>query len=117
MDVSITGLLGVGAVVLLGYAVLGLTGFGSALVIVPLLAWRWPLAEVVPLVLAMDVAASLLLGRLNLRQVRWDVVLPLWPGLLLGGLLGLWVGRLAQPAWAMAALGLYVVWVDRKSVV
>ena len=30
-------------VVLLGYVVLGITGFGSALVIVPLLAWRWPL--------------------------------------------------------------------------
>ncbi len=115
MDSSITGLLGVGAVVLLGYAVLGLTGFGSALVIVPLLAWHWPLSEVVPLVLAMDVAASLLLGRLNLRQVRWDVVLPLWPGLLLGALLGLWVGRLAQPAWAMAALGLYVVWVGVRA--
>ena len=28
------------AVVLLGYVVLGITGFGSALVIVPLLAWR-----------------------------------------------------------------------------
>ena len=35
------------AVVLLGYTVLGLTGFGSALVIVPLLAWQWPLPEVV----------------------------------------------------------------------
>ena len=34
------------AVVLLGYVVLGITGFGSALVIVPLLAWRWPLTEV-----------------------------------------------------------------------
>ena len=29
--------------VLAGYTVLGLTGFGSALVIVPLLAWHWPL--------------------------------------------------------------------------
>ena len=47
-------------VVLLGYAVLGLTGFGSALVIVPLLAWRWPLPEVVALTLLMDVPACLL---------------------------------------------------------
>ncbi len=34
--------LGPMGVVLLGYTVLGLTGFGSALVIVPLLAWHWP---------------------------------------------------------------------------
>lgn len=115
MDLPLAELMTVSAVVLLGYAVLGLTGFGSALVIVPLLAWRWPLSEVVPLVLTLDVAASLLLGRLNLRQVRWDVVLPLWPGLLAGGLLGLLVGRVAQPALAMTALGLYVVWVGVRA--
>ena len=45
-------------VVLWGYTVLGLTGFGSALVIVPLLAWNWPLPEVVALTLLMDVPAS-----------------------------------------------------------
>ena len=45
-------------VVLLGYTVLGLTGFGSALVVVPLLAWNWPLPAVVALTLLMDVPAS-----------------------------------------------------------
>ena len=45
--------LGPVGVVLLGYTVLGLTGFGSALVIVPLLAWQWPLPEVVALTLLM----------------------------------------------------------------
>ena len=30
-------------VVTLGYVALGLTGFASALISVPLLAWRWPL--------------------------------------------------------------------------
>ena len=31
-------------VVTLGYVALGLTGFASALISVPLLAWRWPRA-------------------------------------------------------------------------
>ena len=55
--------------VLTGYLVLGITGFGSALIVVPLLAWRWPLPEVVALALLMDAPASALLGGLNLRQV------------------------------------------------
>lgn len=37
-----------------GYVVLGLTGFGSALVIVPLLTWQWPLSHVVALTLLLD---------------------------------------------------------------
>ena len=76
-------------VVALGYLVLGITGFGSALVMVPLLAWRWPLSEVVPLVLLTDVVASALMGRLNWREVRWDVLMQLLPGMVLGALAGL----------------------------
>ena len=42
----------------LGYLVLGITGFGSALVTVPLLAWIWPLPEVVVLAILLDIPAS-----------------------------------------------------------
>ena len=102
-------------VVLTGYLVLGITGFGSALVIVPLLAWRWPLAEVVPLVLLLDIPASILMGRLNWRQVRWAELRQLVPGLLLGCALGLWLFRHAPAAWPLLALGFYVVWVGVRA--
>ncbi|MCE7075928.1 TSUP family transporter, partial [Bordetella bronchiseptica] len=72
--------------VLLGYVVLGITGFGSALVVVPLLAWRWPLPEVVALTLLLDVMASLLLGGLNLRQVDFAELRRLLPGMVAGAL-------------------------------
>ena len=71
-------------VVLLGYTVLGLTGFGSALVIVPLLAWQWPLPEVVAMSLLMDVPASAFHSGLNWRQVQWRELRRLLPGLLAG---------------------------------
>ncbi|CCJ51135.1 putative exported protein [Bordetella parapertussis Bpp5] len=74
--------------VLLGYVVLGITGFGSALVVVPLLAWRWPLPEVVALTLLLDVMASLLLGGLNLRQVDFAELRRLLPGMVAGALAG-----------------------------
>lgn len=103
------------AVVLTGYLVLGITGFGSALIIVPLLAWRWPLAEVVPLVLLLDMPASLLMGRLNLRLVQWAELRQLVPGMLLGCGLGLWLFSRAPSAWPLLALGFYVVWVGVRA--
>ena len=95
-------------VVALGYVALGLTGFASALISVPLLAWRWPLVEVVPLVLVMDVTASFLMGGLNLREVRWGELRHLGPGMLLGGLLGLWLAARVTSAVPLLVLGAYV---------
>ena len=95
-------------VVLLGYTVLGLTGFGSALVIVPLLAWQWPLPEVVALTLLMDVPASAFHSGLNWRQVQWRELGRLVPGLVVGTLLGLWLMPHLQARWPLLLLGLYV---------
>jgi uncharacterized protein len=95
-------------VVLLGYTVLGLTGFGSALVIVPLLAWNWPLPEVVALTLLMDVPASALHSGLNWRQVQWRELRRLLPGLAVGTLMGLWLMPHLQSRWPLLVLGLYV---------
>jgi uncharacterized membrane protein YfcA len=95
-------------VVLLGYTVLGLTGFGSALVIVPLLAWQWPLPEVVALTLLMDVPASAFHSGLNWRQVQWRELRRLLPGLVLGTVAGLWLMQQLQSRWPLLVLGLYV---------
>jgi uncharacterized membrane protein YfcA len=95
-------------VVLLGYTVLGLTGFGSALVIVPLLAWQWPLPEVVALTLLMDVPASAFHSGLNWRQVQWRELRRLVPGLVLGAVAGLWLMQQLHSRWPLLVLGLYV---------
>ena len=62
------------AVVFVGNFVLGIAGFGSALIIVPLLAWDWPLAVVVPLVLLIDVPAAIFapvnVGEYSARHVN-----------------------------------------------
>ena len=86
------------AVVLLGYTVLGLTGFGSALVIVPLLAWQWPLPEVVALVLVLDLPASLMHSGLNWRLVQWGELRRLLPGMAAGTLAGLWLPTTCKAA-------------------
>ncbi len=70
------------------YFIRGISGFGSGLVAVPLLALVFPLPVVVPFVLLLDFTASLTLGGLNLKQVRWDEVKPLVPFGVIGVALG-----------------------------
>jgi hypothetical protein len=75
-------------VLLLAYFIRGIAGFGSGLIAVPLLALMFPLTLVVPFILLLDFTASLLLGGLNLRKVRWDEAGPLIPFGLIGVALG-----------------------------
>lgn len=103
------------AVLLTGYVVLGITGFGSALVVVPLLARQWPLPEVVALAILLDVPASMLHGGLNLKQVRWRELSRLVPGMVVGVLVGLWLLGTLDKRWPLFLLGLYVVFVGVRA--
>lgn len=96
------------SIVLLGYTVLGLAGFGSALTIVPLLAWKWPLSDVVVLVLLLDLPAALLHSGLNWRHVQFSELRRLVPGMVAGIMMGLWLARLLESRWPLFALGIYV---------
>ena len=78
------------------------------MVIVPLLAWQWPLTEVVALTLLMDVPASAFHSGLNWRQVQWRELRRLLPAMVLGTLLGLWLMRYLQASWPLVLLGVYV---------
>ena len=70
------------------YFIRGISGFGSGLVAVPLLALMFPLPIVVPFILLLDFTASLTLSGLNLKLVRWDEVKPLVPFGVIGVALG-----------------------------
>ena len=59
-------------VVLSAYFVRGITGFGSGLIAVPLLALSHPLTFAVPLVLALDFTASFVLGGANRKNADWE---------------------------------------------
>lgn len=75
-----TGTYVLAAVILLvAYFIRGISGFGSGLIAVPLLAHLLPLTFVVPLILVTDFTASLLLGVHVRRHARWDEIRPLLP--------------------------------------
>ena len=96
-------------VLLLAYFIRGISGFGSGLVSVPLLALVFPLSLVVPAILLLDFTASLVLGGVNFRQVRWDEVRPLVPFSVIGVALGttLLVSLPRQPL--LIVLGVFIL--------
>ncbi|MES2838664.1 MAG: sulfite exporter TauE/SafE family protein [Pseudomonadota bacterium] len=102
-------------VILTGYLVMGITGFGSALVTVPLLAWKWPLPEVVVLAILLDVPASILHGGLNAKQVRWQELAGMLPGMTAGSLIGLWLVGQLDKRWPLFFLGVYIAVVGYRA--
>jgi len=62
------------AILLSAYFIRGITGFGSGLISVPLLALFLPLKFVVPLILLLDFTASIVIGGLNFKRVKWNEI-------------------------------------------
>jgi len=106
------------ALVLAGaYFIRGITGFGSGLIAVPLLALHLPLTFVVPLILLTDFTASLLIGGLNFSQVARDEIARLLPPSLIGVLAGAWLlVSLPEPAMLLALGTLVIVFALRDLV-
>jgi len=76
------------AILLAAYFIRGITGFGSGLISVPLLALFLPLKFVVPLILLLDFTASIVIGGFNFKRVKWDEVGVLIPFGIVGVVLG-----------------------------
>jgi uncharacterized membrane protein YfcA len=103
-------------IVLSAYFIRGITGFGSGLISVPLLALSHPLHFAVPLVLALDFTASLALGGLNFRQSDWSEIRLLLPAGLVGGAIGV-VALLTLPTKpVLIALGIFTMFFGVRNV-
>ena len=76
-------------IILFAFVIRGITGFGSGLIAVPLLAHFLPLQFVVPFMLVLDVVAAVaLLGGQGKSRVNWQELKPLLPFGVTGMLLG-----------------------------
>jgi len=97
------------AIVLFGYVVLGLGGFGSALVSMPLLALLLPIKMVVPLMLMLDFVGMLANGVRLRHDMDKDEVRPIVPPLLVGMAVGV-TALVVLPARALLfALGVFII--------
>ncbi len=99
----------IGATVAAAYVVFGLTGFGAAMVAVPVLVQFIPLHQAVPLLLLLDLVATTLVGFRNWKNVATSEVLRLFPFMLLGVFVGASVLANFQSKWLLVGLGVFVM--------
>lgn len=106
---SLGELAAIAAILLLAYVMLGTSGFGSAVVGIPLLAHVVPLRFAVPLILLLDVVGMLIQGARVRRQINRTEMRRLVPFMVLGIALGTTLlASLPQRA-LVAALGCLAV--------
>ncbi len=96
-------------IVAIAYVIFGLTGFGSTVVAVPLLALILPLKFAVPLMMMLDLAATLMLGARLRKGIRLDEVAWLIPFILAGMALGLTLLIRVAEEPLLLGLGLFVL--------
>ena len=91
------------------YAVYGMTGFGSTVVAMPLLAQLLPLRFAVPLMMLLDLTAFALFGARFRRRIRYAEAGWLVPFMLAGMALGLTLLIALPEQGLLAALGVFVL--------
>jgi uncharacterized protein len=76
-------------IIFCAYFIFGVSGFGASLVAVPLLVQLFPLTTVVPMMVLMDICASLYLGRKSSKEADKRELLWLFPFTLVGMVIGI----------------------------
>ncbi|HUJ87011.1 MAG TPA: sulfite exporter TauE/SafE family protein [Burkholderiales bacterium] len=103
-------MIGAAALIVLGaYVVYGMTGFGSTVLSMPLLAQMLPLKFAVPLMLLLDLTAFALFGARLRRGIRFDEIGWLAAFMLAGMVLGLTLLIRVSEQRLLAGLGLFVL--------
>jgi uncharacterized membrane protein YfcA len=96
-------------IVLLAYIILGISGFGSTLIALPLLAHIMPLTTAIPMVVVLDCVSAFSMG-LKLRADVWKPeFVPMLPFLVVGLLAGAFVLLNLPAQWLLLGLGVFVL--------
>jgi len=109
MDLTLNTLVSAALIIVLAYTIFGLTGFGSSITAMPLLAYLFPLRFAVPLMLIFDICATLLLGLKNRGAVDRRELLRLIPFMLVGMVLGVTLLVKAPERALLFVLGTFVL--------
>ncbi|MHB1566714.1 MAG: sulfite exporter TauE/SafE family protein [Acidiferrobacter sp.] len=96
-------------IVLVAFYVRATIGFGSGLIAVALLSLAFPVKEVVPVVLLLDLLGSLLLGAYDLHEMQWRELSWLIPGSIIGLAIGAWVLARTDTQSLTRFLGLFIL--------
>jgi uncharacterized protein len=109
MAFDLTTLTQLACIIVFGYTVYGLTGFGSSVTAMPLLVLLIPLRMAVPLMLVFDLVSGLLLGLKNRRFIEKREALRLIPFMLAGMAIGVLALVRAPEHLLLLVLGLFIL--------
>ncbi len=103
-------------IILLAFTVRGITGFGSGLIAIPLLAIMLPVSVVVPMIGILDYTAALSHGVKLRADIYWKQILPLLPFSLIGVLLAIYLFNTLDPQLLKKSLGAFVIFYALHSI-
>lgn len=101
----------------LGYTIFGLSGFGSTLISVPILAHFLPVSYLVPLCALLDLGSSIFVGTTARQHVAKGELKRLLPLMLVGFALGAALLLHVPDAYLRTALGLFAVAIGANAIV
>jgi uncharacterized membrane protein YfcA len=96
-------------IIWLAYLIFGMSGFGSTIIAVPLLAHLVPLKFAIPVVVVLDCISAFSMG-LKLRDQVWkSEFIPMLPFLVVGLITGAFVLMKLPGKWLLLVLGVFVL--------
>jgi len=96
-------------IMLVAYGFRGITGFGSGLIAIPLLALIYPLHFVVPFITMLDWLASVLHGVRHRKEIQWPLILPALPFTLIGIAIALFLFKTIDASILVKVLGIFIL--------
>lgn len=97
------------SILIIAYTFRGVTGFGSGLISIPLLALFIPLTFVVPFISILDISASIIHVIHTRQHVSWKVIFRAVPFAIIGVVFGLFIIKSFNTLILVKALGVFVI--------
>ncbi len=97
------------AILFVAYTFRGITGFGSGLISIPLMALFMPLTFVVPFISIIDVLASVVHGWRHRQHTAWRELLPVLPFTFAGVIVALYLFKSIDTSTLVHALGVFII--------
>lgn len=96
-------------IIFFAYTVKGLSGFGSGLIAIPLLAFMFPLSFIVPVLGLLSYSGTVMQSIHLRKQVVWRDMLPLMPFSLLGIFIAIWLLVNVETNNLVITLGIFIL--------
>jgi len=97
------------SIIFIAYTIKGLSGFGSGLIAIPLLAFIFPLTFIVPVLGLLSYSGTIMQSFHYRKQVVWRDMLPIIPFSILGIVIALWLLVNVDANLLVMALGVFVL--------